>query len=453
MEKEIKLPAISEGEETGLINEVYVKEGDHVEAEQSIISVESDKATVDVPIEESGTVKAVKVKEGDEIKTGDLLIILETNGKDEEEENGKEEGKSETEETEMKEASAESGKDDEQKESGQAETPDDREKKGKGDEDKEKEGSSTDQERKQSPSADKEVPAAPLARKFARQLGIDIHELSDDPEERVTREDVLNYARKLIEGKGKAGNGKTEKDDGEIVLPDFSKWGKTERKPMSGIRRETAKATVRSWRNIPHVTNFDKADITSLEAFRKKYNEQSEEKITVTSIVLKVIGEALKEFPKFNASLDMSEKEVVYKEYYHIGVAVDTRNGLLLPVIRDINKKSVPSLSKELNAMAEKARDGNISPDDMKGGNFVISNLGGIGGTSFTPVIFPPQTAILGISRSDMEPVYDGNDFVPRLMLPLSLSYDHRLIDGADAARFIKWVCDVLEQPMNLLMD
>ena len=456
MEKEIKLPAISEGEETGLVNDVYVKEGDKVEAEQSIIAVESDKATVDVPVEEGGTVTSVRVKQGDEVKAGDLLLILETDGQEDGDTAAEDSSKAEEQETDAGDVADEkkSAKSTQAEEEVTASGQDEEQPKEEQDTSKQQQESpkeQSDQHGQKDPSADKEVPAAPLARKFARQLGIDIDKISDNPEDRVTREDVLNYARELIRSAGKGGNGKLPANE-EMDLPDFSQWGETERKPMSGIRRETAKVTVRSWKSIPHVTHFDKADITALEEYRKKYSQKSGEKITVTAIMLKVIGEALSVFPEFNASIDMAEKEVVYKAYYHVGVAVDTNSGLLLPVIRDVNKKSVVELSRELSETAEKARDGKLSSDDMKGGNFVISNLGGIGGTSFTPVIFPPQTAILGISRSAVEPVYVGDAFEPKLMLPLSLSYDHRLIDGADAARFLRWVCDVLEQPINLIM-
>ncbi|HKL39551.1 MAG TPA: 2-oxo acid dehydrogenase subunit E2, partial [Cryomorphaceae bacterium] len=212
------------------------------------------------------------------------------------------------------------------------------------------------------------------------------------------------------------------------------------------------KNTLQSWRHIPHVTQNDKANVSGLEAFLEKQNEKSDEKITLTAILLKVSAEALDEFPNFNASIDLQEKEMVYKKYFHIGVAVDTDDGLLLPVIKDVKEKSIAELAKELSDAAEKAREGKLTADEMKGGNFTISNLGGIGGTGFTPVIFPPQVAILGVSRTQTEAVFKDGEFSPQSMLPLSLSYDHRAVDGAGAARFLRWICESLEQPMNLMM-
>ncbi len=458
MEKEIKLPRISEGEDTGLVSDVYVKEGDHLEAEQSIIAVESDKATVDVPIEEEGDVVSLKVKEGDEINVGDLILILETG-------NGKKEKRNEENETGNKEESVEA-----KKEEKSEKEPEQKEEEEKNTEAKKKTEDEKDQpvskgskkqevdedemgESKESESKEEgdNVPAAPLARKFARELGIDLDELvTGDPQQRITRKDIFEHAKNLIRQKNGHSGSVVKKQS--IELPDFSQWGKTEREPLSKIRRITAEKTGLSWQNIPHVTHFDEADITSLEQFRKRKNEDAEVKLTVTAMLLKILGESLKKYPKFNASLDMEKLEVVYKEYIHIGVAVDTEDGLLLPVVRDVDQKSVEEISEELNEVAKKARNRKLSPDDMKGGNFVLSNLGGIGGTSFTPIIFPPQVAILGVSKAYKKPVYHGTKLRPRKVVPLSLSYDHRLIDGADAARFMSWVCDALKNPWNIMM-
>ncbi len=220
---------------------------------------------------------------------------------------------------------------------------------------------------------------------------------------------------------------------------------------MDNIRKITAKTMAESWQSIPHVFQFDKADVTELESFRKKYSKLVEKegaKLTFTAILLKLTAEALKAFPRFNASLDMKNEEIVYKEYINIGVAVDTERGLLVPVIRDADKKSITELSIELNELAEKARNKKIMPDALQGGNFAISNLGGIGGTNFTPIVYRPNVAILGVSRSQMEPVYIDGEFQPRMMLPLSLSYDHRIIDGADGARFLRWLCEAMENPL-----
>ncbi len=238
-------------------------------------------------------------------------------------------------------------------------------------------------------------------------------------------------------------------------LPDFEKWGAIERQPMSKVRETTAQHLSYAWSTIPHVTQFDKADITDLENLRKQYAGQVQNKggkLTLTAILLKVAAQALKKFPQFNASVDMIHKEIIFKKYVNIGVAVDTERGLLVPVIKDVDQKSITELSVELSELSGKARERKLGLEEMQGGNFSISNLGGIGGTGFTPVVNAPEVAILGVSRSEMQPVFKDGQFVPRLILPLSLSYDHRIIDGADAARFLRWVCQALEQPFLLAL-
>jgi pyruvate dehydrogenase E2 component (dihydrolipoamide acetyltransferase) len=238
-------------------------------------------------------------------------------------------------------------------------------------------------------------------------------------------------------------------------LPDFSKWGEIDRKPMSNIRRKTAEHLAHAWNAIPHVTQHDKADVTDLEALRKQYSPQAEKlggKMTLTAIALKVLAGAVAKFPQFNASIDQATSEIVYKKSIHIGVAVDTDRGLLVPVIRDVDRKGIFELSVELAKVSEKARAGKLSLEEMSGGGISISNLGGIGGTAFTPIVNWPEVAILGISRGSFEPHWNGSAFEPRLMLPLSLSYDHRVIDGADAARFLRWVCEAFEQPFVLAL-
>ena len=239
-------------------------------------------------------------------------------------------------------------------------------------------------------------------------------------------------------------------------LPDFSKWGEVERVAMEGIRRATAKHTAAAWATIPHVTNFDKADITALEKLRKQYTSKTEAaggRLTITTILLKIATGALKQFPQFCASVDMERAEIIYKRYYHIGVAVDTSQGLLVPVIRDVDQKNIIDLAVELNQAVERARNRKLGLEEMQGGTFTISNLGGLGGTNFTPIINAPEVAILGVARSRIEPVFINDQFQPRLMLPLALSYDHRLIDGADAARFLRRLVDVLENPFLLALE
>jgi pyruvate dehydrogenase E2 component (dihydrolipoamide acetyltransferase) len=239
------------------------------------------------------------------------------------------------------------------------------------------------------------------------------------------------------------------------ALPDFAKWGEIERKPMSGIRRKTAEHLSHAWNAIPHVTQFDKADITALEQVRKKYRGEAEKaggNLTVTAVAAKVVASALKAFPQFNASVDQAGESIVYKKYIHVGIAVDTENGLLVPVLRNVDQKNLIQLSVEIQQLADKAKARKLSLDEMSGGSMSISNLGGIGGTAFTPIVNWPEVAILGISRGVFEPVWNGAEFEPRQMLPLSLSYDHRLIDGADAIRFLRWVAEALENPFALTL-
>jgi pyruvate dehydrogenase E2 component (dihydrolipoamide acetyltransferase) len=280
---------------------------------------------------------------------------------------------------------------------------------------------------------------------------VDIYQVEGTgPGNRILIDDVKAFAREKISGRESMGMGGMG-----IALPDFSKWGETERKPLSKVREITAENTWKSWNANPHVTQFDKADITGLEQFRNQYAEKVEKaggKLTVTAMLLKLAAFALQQFPRFNSSLDMQQQEIIYKKYIHIGVAVDTDRGLLVPVVKDVDKKSLIELAVELGSLAQKARNKKISPDEMEGGNFVISNLGGIGGTNFTPVIFPPQVAILGVARAETQPVYQEGEFKPRLILPLNVSYDHKIIDGADGARFLRWICQALENPMSIFL-
>lgn len=456
MKKEIKLPKISDDADSGLVSEVLVVEGDYVDAEQSIIALESDKATVEVPVEEAGKVDAVKVKEGDEINVGDVLIVLDTDAEDDDADHDKEKEKEKKKEADKQEAKAQKEEQEEDNvEEGKAETKDstneeaDKDRENDSDKKQETKEKATSPEEEAEDDAKKkgdDIPAAPLARKFARELGIDMEELKRSNDDRITREDVFEHARGLIEKKDREGQSAEQ----GIVLPDFSKWGETHREPLSKTRRIIARRTIQSWRNIPQVTHFDEADITELSNMLAQKNEKLDTKVTVTSVVLKIVGEALKKFGKFNASIDMDSQELVLKDYYHIGIAADTDRGLLLPVVRDVDQKGISELSEEVNELAEKARSGKLKKEEMEGGNFVISNLGGIGGTGFTPVIFPPQVAILGLSRATGKPVWQDGEFQPRTMLPVALTYDHRLIDGADAARFTKWLCKALESPINM---
>lgn len=463
MEKELKIPKISEDADEATVAEVLVSEGDTIEKEQAILAVENDKATVEIPSDFAGEITSIKVSKGDNVKVGDVVMLIETedegsgsdkdksgDGKSDEEKSKKDESEErsrkdigESKKADQSEGDKESkGGENEDKTEGQKEKPND----DRAGSDGTDGGSEGERQKPATTSeADREIPVAPLARKLARELGVELGEIPKSGE-RLTSEDVTSYVKQLVSKK------KSGAAPSAASLPNFSQWGETERKPLSGIRKATAENTTQSWQHIPHVTQNDKANVTRLEEFLEEQNEESDQKITITAVILKLIGESLVEFPDFNASLDMQSEEVVYKKYYNIGVAVDTENGLLVPVIKDVPNKAIAELAKELEEVAEKARDGKLTADEMKGGNFTISNLGGIGGTSFTPVVFPPQVAIMGVSRTETEAVFKDGEFKPERIIPLSLSYDHRIIDGARAARFLRWICESLEQPLNLMM-
>jgi pyruvate dehydrogenase E2 component (dihydrolipoamide acetyltransferase) len=293
-------------------------------------------------------------------------------------------------------------------------------------------------------------------RRAARELGVDVHQVAGTgPGGRISVDDVKAHVKRVMSSGGP--KVLTASPAPGVVapppLPDFSRWGAIEREPMRPVRRKTAEHLSTAWSQIPHVTQFDLADITALEELRQQFGKRAEAaggKLTVTAIALKVVAAALRVFPRFNASVDMAAGEIVLKRYVHLGVAVDTDRGLLVPVIRDVDTKNIVQISAELAQASEKARAAKLSLEEMQGGTFTITNLGGIGGTHFTPIVNHPEVAILGLSRSRVQPVWDGKQFVPRTMLPLSLSYDHRVIDGADGIRFLRWVAEALEQPFLL---
>ncbi len=438
MGMEFKLPNLGENIESGDVIRVFVSAGDRIEKEQAVLELETDKAALEVPSPFNGIVKEVHVKEGDEAKVGQLILTVEAEAEEKKEAAPEElpqaEGPAAPVEAEAPEAEAKTA----------AEAP--------------------PQEAEEKPAAAVEaqaaeenkvvVPAAPSVRRLAREIGVDITQVpGSGPSGRISIEDVKAFARSVSQG---GDGGPAAAPAAAATLPDFEKWGPVERKPMTGVRRKTAEHVARAWSVAPHVTQCDKADVTDLETLRKRYAKNAEAaggKLTVTAIVLKVAASALKLFPQFNASVDAARGEIVYKKYYHVGVAVDTERGLLVPVIRDVDQKNVLQLSVELNEAAEKARNKKTALEEMQGGTFTITNLGGIGGTYFTPIINFPEVAILGISRSNLEPVYEDGQFEPRLMLPLSLSYDHRLIDGADAARFLRWLAEALEDPFLISLE
>ena len=477
---DFKIPELGENVSAGDVVRILVKPGDVLKKDQPVLELETDKATIEVPSDVEGTVGEIKVKQGDKVKVGQLVLTLTDSGggkaaeapKAEEAPKPKEQPKGAAEEGGMSQkASAEPQKDDkvaaqakakEDQGEGEAEQPETQ----RAEEAPKKRGEVVDINRgarPQQPAAAAEQPesaivaspAAPSVRRLARELGVDITNIAGTgPDGRVSPEDVQAYVRGVMSGANAPAGGGAAATPG-APLPDFSKWGEVERKPMSNIRRKTSEHLGHAWHVIPHVTQHDKADITALEALRKQYGPQAEKaggKLTVTAIALKIVAAALKKFPQFNASLDPAKNEIITKKAIHIGVAADTERGLLVPVVRNVDLKGIFELSAELAKLSEKARGGKLSLEEMQGGAFTITNLGGIGGTSFTPIVNWPEVAILGVSRGAQEPVWNGSAFEPRLMLPLSLSYDHRVIDGADAARFLRFVCEAFEQPFILAL-
>ncbi|HOV61010.1 MAG TPA: 2-oxo acid dehydrogenase subunit E2 [Candidatus Hydrogenedentes bacterium] len=477
MKREFRLPELGENVSQGTVGRVLVKPGDVVSAGQNVLEIETDKAVAEIPVPFAGTVVEVRVKEGATVKTGDVVMVLEESAVDATASPAVQQPPEAPAVTEAPVPVAAT----------------------------EKPPVSPAESRTQGPApvappvartpVVTEVPvtgaglrkgpvrAAPSVRALARELGVNLEDVpTADPTGRIMAADVMAWHQRLQQGavvpppavSESAGISVTaapqatpevsldtvvRPDDGMASLPGEAvedRWGPASAEPMNAVRRKTAEHMTACWETIPHVTHFDKADITALDALRLKYARAVEKaggRLTITSFVLKALPFVLKQFPKFNASVDMAGQRVIYKGYYHIGVAVDTPTGLLVPVLRDVDRKSITQLSVELPAVAARARERKLSLEDMQGGTFTVSNLGGLGGYAFTPIINAPEVAILGMSRAQYEPVWSGGQFAPRLMLPFSLSYDHRLIDGADAARFLRRLIEILENPWVLFME
>ncbi len=455
MIKEVKLPEVSENIEHGDVIKVLVSVGDEISIDQPLIELETDKALFEVPSTEEGVVKEISVKEGDVINIGSVILKVETNSKETKEKIS--DKKEQTADNYDKKESVEINNDKESKSSEKfdlkkPENENAQNLKSKNNSVTDTESELSENENVKSSGAHDKIlaPASPSVRRLARELGVEISSVSGSGKDgRISEDDVKSFVKASMNNSGSSSLTLSGKS-----LPDFSKWGEVRIEPMSKIRTVTAEAMSYSW-TAPMVTQFDKADITLAEDFRKKYSEYVKSNggnLTVTSILVKICTEALKKFPQFNSSIDLNKKEIIYKNYFNVGIAVDTERGLLVPVVRNTDKKNILEISAELNVLAEKARSKKIMPDEMEGGNFTISNLGGIGGTAFTPIVYSPQVAILGVSRASKEAVYFNDNFIPRIMLPLSLTYDHRIIDGADAARFLRWICEALENPMYMLL-
>ncbi len=421
MPVQFALPDLGENIESGDVIRILVDVGDRLAEDQTVIELETDKAVIEVPSSIDGTITEILVQQGDTIAVGQPILAVETAA-----------------------AAAPVAE-----EAPPAPVP-------------VEEPAPTPMPQAVAPvveeappeptSTDDPVPAAPSTRRLAREIGVDIAQVQGTgPGGRISIDDVKAHSKKLH-----AARATGTAPAAAAPLPDFSQWGAVERQPVTKVREITAERLAQAWATIPQVTQFDKADMTSLEKWRAAYGKKAEAaggKLTPTAILIKVLGIALKVFPQFNASIDMAQREVVYKHYFHIGIAVDTPHGLLVPVVRDVDQKNIIELAVELSELAQKTRERKIGPADMQGGSMTISNVGTMGGTAFTPIVNPPEVAILGVARSQVEPTYIDGQLQPRTLLPLSLSYDHRLIDGADGARFLRWVCTALEDPFIALLE
>ncbi len=448
MIKEVTIPDIGENIEKGDVIEVLVKEGQLVEVDTPLIEFETDKAVVDIPSPSKGRVVKILVGKGDTIKVGQAIVQIETDSvepsqppehpspaklvKDE-----PKTPKPAPEPTRAKEVVQAPGR-----------------------------VAAIKKEIVESDSilAGIEIepvligsaaPASPTVRRLARELGADINKVAGSGAGgRISEDDVKAFIKRIVLQKG--GEPAVSSAIRIPPFPDLSKWGEIKTEKLSRVRALISESVSRSWSVVPHVTQFEKADITELEEFRKNFNKKNEKsgiKLTVTAVLMKVLAQGLKEFPRFNAGIDSANEVIIFRNYIHIGIAVDTDRGLLVPVVRDIDKKSIVELARSLDDIAKRARDKTIKSEEFEGGTFTISNQGGIGGVDFTPIVLWPQVAILGVSRASLQPVFINGQFEPRLVLPLSLSYDHRANDGADAARFLRWIVEALQQPLMLYVD
>ncbi|MGB9428593.1 MAG: dihydrolipoyllysine-residue acetyltransferase [Gammaproteobacteria bacterium] len=448
---EVKVPDIGNFKDVDVI-EVMVKAGDKIEKEQGLITLETDKAAMDVPSLYAGTVKAMKVKQGDKVSEGSVIVTLEiADTAAQTAESSPAAAATSSTQRPTPAAAAVSTKSSSPPSPTPAQHPA-----------RDVQGSTSAAGGRMPGAASTrnlaineagfgKAHAGPSVRKLARELGVDLSRVTGSGQKgRITHEDVKAFVKAVMQGGMQPGGGLPR-----VPEVDFAKFGAIEIKPLSRIKRISGPRLQAAWINVPHVTQHDEADISELDNVRKALKSDADKlgaKLTLLAFIVKASVEALKQFPEANSSLDPSGQNLVYKKYFHIGFAADTPNGLVVPVIRDADKKNLFQIAKELGELAQKARDGKLKIDEMQGGSFSISSLGGIGGTAFTPIVNAPEVAILGVSKSQMKPIWDGKEFQPRLMLPLSLSYDHRVIDGASAARFTTFLCQVLSEVRNLVL-
>ena len=449
---EVKVPDIGDFEGVEVI-EMLVSQGDQIAVDDSLITVESDKASMEIPSSHAGTVVQLHVALGDKVSEGDVILTLEADES-------------------ASVATATKPEADTQVSSDKEKVDDSAQAEKQADKDANAQAAAPTPSAQPRPSptaallADTPIDqqqfvrahASPAVRKFARELGVDLSKVSGSGRnQRILKQDVQAFVKQSLASGGAPAT--TSAVGGSMIEPiptvDFSQWGSVDDIKLSRINVLTGKAMQRNWLNIPHVTQFDEADITDLEAFRKQANQSYQDqgfKLTMVAFLLKASANALQKFPRFNSSLSPDGKSLIHKNYIHIGVAVATKDGLVVPVIRDVDQKSLSELARDLKELSTRARAKQLAPADMQGGTFTISSLGGIGGTAFTPIVNAPEVAILGVSRAQMKAQWNGSEFVPRLMCPLSLSYDHRVIDGADGATFTRYLGQLLSDVRLLLI-
>lgn len=466
MKEEVKLPTLGENIDSGEVVKIRVSEGDSVQVDSVLLELETEKALLELPSPVAGKILSIQVAEGDTVKTGQVLFEVETDSQDstseakekeDQDTGGKEEAEKkkagEKESAEEKKETVEDKASGKKKEESEEEEPEKEEEEKSASAKKEKAETfkpATDKEEKKPESIP--VPAGPGARKLARELGVDLKQVTGTARGgRITLDDVKAFAKKKLTEPAAGGPAIQQ-----VELPDFSQWGEVEKEKLPSLRGKIADNMTRAWNAVPLVTQFDEADITDLDALRKQESEFVKKKggkLTITVLVLKALVGALKAHPRFNASIDLKEGVIYYKKYYNIGVAVDTPSGLIVPVIKNVDSKSVVELAVELTELSERARNRKVTLEELRGGNISISNLGGIGGTGFTPLVVPPDVAVVGLSRSRIQPVWKNGEFQPRLILPFCVSYDHKVIDGADAARFARTLAEELENYTEMLLS
>ncbi len=438
--KQILIPDIGDFEEVAIID-VYIKVGDTLAVEDSVVALESDKAVIDIPSPFEGKITKILIKEGDLVSkdtpVAEIEVASEGEGKQEEEKDAP----PAKEQEEAKE---------EEKEKDETTKPVEKEEETPKPEVKQEPKPASDLINEQGPGA--VFHATPSLRKYARELGVELSKVEGTgPHGRILHEDVQSLVKKALSGEGASAS------FGKIKLEDFSKYGETERQKLSRIQKISGPHLQKSWQIIPHVTQYDEADVTDLEVLRKSLKAERRKgddavNISILSFIIKAVTAALKKFPEMNASFDEDSGELILKHYYHIGIAVDTPEGLIVPVLKDADKKSVTDIARELVEISSRARDRKLKPEDLSGASFSISSLGGIGGTAFTPIINPPQVAILGVARTAKKPVWDGESFIPRDILPFSVAYDHRVIDGARGVRFTTYLASLLGDLRRVLL-